>query len=181
MNRMCPSTSIASAAALLLVRCSATAVILAPTRSNYSLLPGGQYYTTRLLHLTSLKLASQQSTLSPLATPLRNFSSLALESSSASNKRGHTSDPPSPRPAKMTRGGESMEVDAPTATTVQNPATNAVNNSASTATDTGNETTPSVEPGQRDAPATPAKDTIMGLPAYAWLLGAHADAPVVHV
>ncbi|KAK7015426.1 hypothetical protein R3P38DRAFT_3570963 [Favolaschia claudopus] len=45
---------------------------------------------------------------------------------------------------------------------------------------TGNETTPSVEPGQRDAPVTPAEDTIMGLPAYAWLLGAHADAPVVH-
>ncbi|KAK6972265.1 hypothetical protein R3P38DRAFT_3134541 [Favolaschia claudopus] len=73
-----------------------------------------------------------------------------------------------------------MEVDTPTAMMAKNPAANAVNKSASTATDTGNEATPTVEPGQRDAPTTPAEDTIMGLPAYAWLLGAHADAPVVH-
>ncbi|KAK7002502.1 hypothetical protein R3P38DRAFT_3043274 [Favolaschia claudopus] len=78
-----------------------------------------------------------------------------------------------------------MEVDPPTVTTAQNSVANAIiananNNPAATASDSGNGTSPPVEPGQRDTPAGPAEDTIMGLPAYAWLLGAHADAPVVH-
>ncbi|KAK7012563.1 hypothetical protein R3P38DRAFT_3019749 [Favolaschia claudopus] len=72
-----------------------------------------------------------------------------------------------------------------TVTTAQNSIANAAianatNNPASTASDSGNGTAPSVEPGQGDTPARPAEDTIMGLPAYAWLLGATADAPVVH-